>query len=130
MSDSRLEAFDWATHQREAMAEYYAGPVADGPDDADGVIDPPLDHERLRPSGFAEWFALSQTVLPALLFLPGSQAFRLPVRVGAYAISLYAFVMWWFGQAERRQDRHPAERWLIVVLVVLGLSIAHPLTNS
>ncbi len=40
------------------------------------------------PRGFAEWFAISQTLLPALMFLPGSQAYRLPIRVGAYAISL------------------------------------------
>jgi hypothetical protein len=130
VSDSRLDAFDSAAHQREAMAAYYAGSVAEAGDEADEAVDPPLDRERLRPSGFAEWFALSQTVLPALLFLPGTQAVRLPVRVGAYAISLYAFAMWWFGRAERRQDRHPAERWLILVFMVLGLSIAHPLTNS
>jgi hypothetical protein len=124
------DAFDCAAHQREAMAACYAGPFADVTDDADNAADLPLDRERLRPSGFAEWFALSQTLLPALLFLPGSQAFRLPVRIGAYAVSLYAFAMWWFGRAERRQDPHPAERWMVLVLVVLGLSIGHPLTNS
>src|SRR6266568_7103403 len=102
MTDSRLETADWATHQREAMAAYYAGAGRTvAPEAGDNSGDPPLDQETLLPSGFAEWFALSQTLLPALLFLPGSQAFRLPVRVGAYAISLYAFVMWWFGRARR-----------------------------
>src|ERR671931_1989571 len=109
MSDSRLAAIDWATHQQEAMAAYYAGP-AQAPDGTGEGIDPPLDRERLRPSGFAEWFALSQTLLPALLFLPGSQAFRLPVRVGAYAISLYAFAMWWFRRARRPANHHPGDR--------------------
>src|SRR5262245_21298555 len=92
--------------------------------------DPPIDSESVRPSGFAEWFGLSQTLLPALLFLPGSQAYRLPIRVGAYAISLYAFAMWWFHRAGRKQGDHPAERYLLLVLFVLVLSILHPLTNS
>jgi len=111
------------------MAAYYAGAEDPAPSAAD-TEDPPLDEERPRPSGFAEWFALSQTALPALLFLPGSQAFRLPVRVGAYGISLYAFAMWWFGRSRQRAIPHPAERWLILVLIVLAASILHPLTNS
>ena len=43
------------------------------------------------PWGFAEFFIISQTALPALLFLPGTQAFRLPIRFAAFAISLAAF---------------------------------------
>jgi len=46
------------------------------------------------PWGFAEVFIISQTALPALLFLPGSQAFRLPIRTAAFMISLAAF-FWW-----------------------------------
>jgi hypothetical protein len=92
--------------------------------------DPPIDAESVRPSGFAEWFALSQTLLPALLFLPGSQAYRLPIRIGAYAISLYAFSLYWFHRGGRKEGDHPAERYLMLVLLVLGLSIVHPLTNS
>ena len=42
------------------------------------------------PFGFAEVFIISQTALPALLYLPGSQAFRLPIRFGAFGISLAA----------------------------------------
>jgi hypothetical protein len=119
---------DWAAHQREAMAAYYGG--AEDPAPAGDTDDPPLDDERPRPSGFAEWFALSQTALPALLFLPGSQAFRLPVRVGAYGISLFAFVTWWFGRSRQQSARHPAERWLVFVVIVLAASILHPLTSS
>ena len=33
------------------------------------------------PWGFPELFVISQTALPALLYLPGTQAFRLPIRV-------------------------------------------------
>ena len=89
-----------------------------------------LDDESARPSGFAEWFVLSQTVLPALMFLPGSQTYRLPLRVGAYGISLFAFALWWFDRGGRKQGKHPAERFLMFVLVILVLSVAHPLTNS
>jgi hypothetical protein len=130
MSHSPLDTCDWAAHQREAMAAYYAGAETVAPFTATEPDDPPLDDERPRPSGFAEWFALSQTALPALLFLPGSQAFRLPVRVGAFAISLYACAMWWIGRSRQPAARHPAERWLILALTVLAVSIAHPLTSS
>ncbi len=82
------------------------------------------------PSGLAEWFAVSQTLLPALMFVPGSQPIRLPLRVGAYAVSLLAFALWWFDRAGRRPTRHPAERWLLLVGVYLVMMIAHPNTNS
>jgi hypothetical protein len=82
------------------------------------------------PSGLAEWFAVSQTLLPALMFVPGSQAFRLPLRVGAYAISLLAFTLWWFDRGGQRPARHPAERWLLLIGVYLMMMIAHPQTNS
>jgi hypothetical protein len=86
--------------------------------------------EPLYPTGFAEWFAVGLTLLPALLFLPGSQAYRLPVRIGAYAISLVAFGLWWFHRSAGRKVRHPAQRWLIIALAWLVMEIAHPLTNS
>ena len=92
--------------------------------------EPPLDTESPIPRGLAEWFVLSQTVLPAMMFLPGSQAFRLPLRIGAYAISLVAFALWWFDRGGRKEGKHPAEPYLMFVLVVLVLSIAHPLTNN
>ena len=45
------------------------------------------------PWGFPELFVISQTALPALLYLPGTQAFRLPIRFSAFAISLAAFAL-------------------------------------
>jgi hypothetical protein len=113
------DAFDW---YRQAQP---AEPV-----DVGSESDDELDKESLRPTGFAEWFALGLTMLPALLFLPGSQAYRLPLRVGAYAISLYAFVIWWFDRAGRKEGKHPGERFLLLALVVLGMGLAHPLTSS
>jgi hypothetical protein len=81
------------------------------------------------PTGFVEWFAVGQTLLPALLFVPGSQAYRLPLRTGAYAISLCAFAMWWFAAAGRRRGTHPAMRWIAWTMLWLGLMMLHPSTE-
>src|SRR5213082_2120414 len=105
--------------QQEEMSAYYA---ARSPS---AVAATQFDQESVRLSGFAEWFAVSQTLLPALLLLPGSQMYRLPLRIGAYAISLYAFALWWLDRAARKEGKHPAERFLLLVMVVLTASIAH-----
>jgi hypothetical protein len=39
------------------------------------------------PWGFPEFFVISQTAIPALLYLPGSQQFRLYIRIASFAIS-------------------------------------------
>src|SRR5438034_8121053 len=78
------------------------------------------------PSGFVEWFAVGQTLLPALLFIPGSQPYRLPIRTGAYAVSLLAFALWWFDRGGRRRGRHPATGWIVLTVVWLALTFLHP----
>jgi hypothetical protein len=98
--------------------------VADAPDE------PSLDDERLLPTGFAEWFVVMQTALPAALYLPGSQAYRLPLRMGAYVIALVGLALWWFRNGAQRSGRHPAERWLVFVFFYLVLMIFHPLTSG
>ncbi len=82
------------------------------------------------PAGFAEWFAIGQTFLPAILYLPNSQAYRLPARIGAYGISVFAFALWWFDRGGRKDTRHPAERWLTMVGVLLCAMIVHPGTPT
>jgi hypothetical protein len=82
-----------------------------------------------RPHGFIEWFVVAQTLLPALLFLPGSQPYRIPIRTGSYAISLVAFAVWWFHRSGRRRGRHPAVGWIGLMLVWLGLMLLHPDTT-
>jgi hypothetical protein len=98
-----------------------------GPDASE---EPSLDDERLLPTGFAEWFVVLQTALPGALYLPGSQAYRLPLRMGAYVIALVGFALWWFRSGAQRPGRHPAERWLVFVLSYLVLMIFHPLTSG
>jgi hypothetical protein len=115
------EAEAWDAHYR-----YREAPAAVSETEPETL----LDEESPRPSGFAEWFVVSQTLLPALMFLPGSQTYRLPLRVGAYAISLFAFALWWFDRGGRKEGKHPAERFLMFVLLILVMSVAHPLTNS
>jgi hypothetical protein len=79
--------------------------------------------------GFLELFVLSQTVLPALLYLPGTQSLRIPIRVSAFAISLVALAYWAFVVNKRRPS-HPALIWIVVAMVYTALQVFHPTTNS
>ena len=81
------------------------------------------------PWGFPELFVISQTALPALLFLPGSQAFRLPLRFSAFAISLAAFA-WWQLQSRDRPPAHRSASWAAAVMTVLALMLSSPYTSS
>jgi hypothetical protein len=80
------------------------------------------------PWGFPEFFAISQTAFPALLYLPGTQALRLPLRIAAFGISLAA-LLWWLGH-RRRISAHPAMHWLALAIVWLGFMTFHPSTNT
>ena len=79
--------------------------------------------------GFAEWFAISQTALPAILIVPGTQAFRLPIRISAFAISLAAFA-WYVMSAKAKVRQSRTQSWLIVVMALLVLMLFHPSTPS
>lgn len=81
------------------------------------------------PWGFPEWFIISQTVIPALLYLPGSNAFRVPLRIAPFAISLLGFLYLPFKSANPPRA-HPARRWLIAAMACLVAMIFHPTTNS
>ena len=79
--------------------------------------------------GFAEIFIISQTALPALLYLPGSQAFRLPIRFSAFAISLAAFA-WYQIESSTQAPRSPMQPWVAGVMALLGVMLFHPETSS
>jgi hypothetical protein len=79
--------------------------------------------------GLAEFFVVSQTAIPALLFLPGTQGIRLYVRVASFAISMALLAWWAFGDAKTSR-RHPSQPWLIVSMLYLGLMVLHPFTSS
>ncbi len=79
--------------------------------------------------GFPELFVISQTALPALLFLPGTQPFRLPIRVAAFAISLAAFA-WWQIESSVRVPPSRSQSWLGGVMALLALMLFHPQTST
>lgn len=81
------------------------------------------------PWGLAELFIVSQTAIPALLYLPGTQGIRLYVRVASFAISLAFFAWWAFGET-RAARRHAAQPWLLAAIVYVGAMLAHPSTGS
>ena len=100
------------------------------------IYDPPQDQEpsadrgSWKPSGLLEWFALGQTALPALLYIPGNQALRPAIRAGAFLISLLAFAIFFNRASRRARVRHPATRWLRLVVICLLAMILHPDTDS
>lgn len=79
--------------------------------------------------GFAEFFVISQTALPALLYLPGSQILRVPIRISAFAISLLA-LGWWLINRRRTPQPYPARLLLSLAMIWTALMILHPTTNS
>ena len=90
----------------------------------------PVDQGTTRiPWGFAEWFIISQTALPALLILPGVQAFRLPIRISAFLLPLAAFVKWILDPvSSARLPR--AQSWVFAILGLLTVMLFHPSTPS
>lgn len=80
--------------------------------------------------GFPEFFIISQTVFPAILYLPGTQPFRLPLRMAAFGVSLGALAWWLKEHVKKKEEKHPAARWLTWVVIWLTLMIAHPTTNG
>lgn len=121
MSNHWSEPLDWTTMAGAPEGEWYDDTEPSDP------TEPPIA-DRYWPTGFAEWFAIGLTFLPAILYLPGSQSYRLFARVGAYGISVGAFALWWFGRGGRKATRHSAERWLMFVTAWLVAMIAHPST--
>jgi len=118
MASITPEPVDWAVDQSEVEASAEARPADWSPAGSEWW-----------PRGFVEWFVVAQTAIPALLFLPGTQAVRLPIRVGAYVVTLLGLWLWWM-RGSPRVVRHPAERWLGLVGIWLALMVAHPLTSS
>jgi hypothetical protein len=79
--------------------------------------------------GFLEWFVIAQTALPALLYLPGTQAFRVPIRIAPFAISFVALA-WLSTQKTAVSLSHPARPFLLGAMAYLGVMVFHPTTNS
>ena len=81
--------------------------------------------------GWLEWFAVSLTLFPALLFLPGATVVRPFLRIAAYLMGPFA----WMMVARQNRPEVPghafaARPWLIFCGFWLVLSIAHPNSYS
>jgi hypothetical protein len=94
-----------------------------------GMAARPAAVVKRSPLGFAEIFVISQTALPALLYLPGSQAIRLPIRFSAFGISLAAFA-WYQVTSTTPTSRSSVQPWVTGVMALLTLSLFHPETAS
>ena len=81
------------------------------------------------PWGIPELFVISQTAIPALLYVPGTQPLRFYVRVASFAIAL-AVIVWCVLASVRRPRPHSAQPWLVAVVVYVTAMIVHPLTAS
>ncbi len=86
---------------------------------------------KASPWGWLEIFVVSQTALPALLFVPGSSPIRTPLRASAYVIALIA----WYFVAKKAKPKpgtksFPARPWLIGCAIWIGVSILHPNSYS
>jgi len=94
------------------------------------VLTAPVEGRSTRmPWGFPEWFIISQTALPALLILPGTQAFRLPIRTSAFLLPLAMFVKWNLdAEVSTRPSR--AQSWVFAILFLLTVMLFHPSTPS
>jgi hypothetical protein len=81
------------------------------------------------PWGFPEFFVISQTAIPALLYLPGSQQFRLYIRIASFAIS-FATLLWWAASSRRTSRPHPAQPWILGSMAYVVVMFLHPMTSS
>ncbi|MBI2223057.1 MAG: hypothetical protein HYU53_17850 [Acidobacteria bacterium] len=84
-----------------------------------------------EPWGIAELFIVSQTALPAILYLPGTQDIRLSLRMGAFVIPL-VLLAWWLlrrGESEH-EESHPVVPWAIGIVALVALMFLHPMTTS
>ena len=79
--------------------------------------------------GFPELFVVSQTLIPALLYFPGTQPFRLYVRVASFAIS-FGTLLWWAVAVAKTSRPHPAQPWIFAAMAYVGVMFVHPQTVS
>ena len=79
--------------------------------------------------GFPEFFVISQTAIPALLYLPGSQQFRLYIRIASFAISFATLLLWAVAVAKTSRP-HRAQPWIFGSMAYVVVMFFHPFTTS
>jgi len=88
-----------------------------------------ISRQARTPWGFPEFFVISQTAIPALLYLPGSQQFRLYIRIASFAIS-FATLLWWAASSPKTSRPHPAQPWIVGSMAYVVVMFLHPMTAS
>jgi hypothetical protein len=81
------------------------------------------------PVGFIECFILAQVLLPAVLYLPGTQPFRVLIRFAPFALSLGA-LGWWLLSNQRFRRMHVSCGVLIFAWSYILLMAFAPTTNT
>src|SRR5687768_14149318 len=66
--------------------------------------------------GWIEWFTISQVFWGILLFLPGSQAYRVYIRGFPYVMSLVALAA--CARSSGTETAVPGARWMLAAFVV------------
>jgi hypothetical protein len=98
------------------------------------AADAPI-HSRSVPTvrkerwGFPEFFVISQTLIPALLYFPGTQPFRLYIRIASFVIS-FATLLWWAVAVAKTSRSHPAQPWIFATMAYVVVMFVHPATSS
>jgi hypothetical protein len=92
--------------QPEAAAEPEAIPLPDG-----------------QAWGWLELFVLSQVLWGVLLFVPGSQSFRIYIRAFPYVASLAALVV--CAKSGATDVAVPGARWIVAALLLLVANLVH-----
>src|SRR4051812_44294062 len=77
------------------------------------------------PSRWIEYFFAFQIVCQLALIVPGLGSVRVVVRVAAFAASLFLLLL-----CRPRFRTHPASLPALGVMILMGLSIFHPTTNT
>ncbi|HEU4937662.1 MAG TPA: hypothetical protein VFT39_14475 [Vicinamibacterales bacterium] len=98
---------------------------------ANGVAtsSPPPSIQPRERWGFPEFFVISQTLIPALLYFPGTQPFRLYIRIASFVIS-FATLLWWASAVAKGSRSHPAQPWIFAAMAYVVVMFFHPLTAS
>ena len=63
-----------------------------------------------------------------MLYLPGSQTYRAPLRVGVFGLSLIGIV--WCLRRSRSTKTHPSWTMLLIAAVYMVIMVFHPATNT
>ena len=94
----------------------------------------PAEHETVEEGaslpqgswGWLELFVLVQVLWGVLLFVPGSQAYRVYIRGFPYVASLVALAA--CMRSSGADSGAPGARWILVSLVLMIASLVHPAT--